>query len=382
MAGNRMNENHSWSASVGRWMGVKVCVHVLLLLFVAAIFCVQQEHQHVLSKDMMGTALMTSLVIFCSVIVHEIAHVYALTSLGGMARRIVLMPWGGNSNFHMPHEPVAKIIVHLAGPFANLVIFLVCSVLLLQGGMSDTASLMNPFQPHVFMFSDGAASLMKIIAWANFQLLVVNLIPCFPFDGAQIIRSMLELLQLDDSKLRSESAIMVIGNGCAFAVIGFAWLLYGQKTGPIEPVWFIMLAAGISMYFAARYSLNQETSRLLDEQGISEQDCDFDPYVPHDSSFFGLTAEEDYQDLARAAIDESDNVTQSQWMLENQLARAAREVEQELHEAHLADEILEKLHNGGGIASLSEDDREVLNRVSRRLRRQRDSQKDAQILGE
>ena len=129
-------------------------------------------------------------------------------------------------------------------------------------------SFMNPFQPNVYMFSDGAVSLIKIIAWVNFQLLVVNLIPCFPFDGAELVRSMLELLQLDDSKLRSESAIMVIGNGCAFGLIGFAWLLYGQKTGPVEPVWFIMLAAGISMYFAARYSLDQETAELLEERSL------------------------------------------------------------------------------------------------------------------
>lgn len=378
-----MNENHSWSASVGRWMGVKVCVHVLLFLFVAAIFCVQYQHLHVLSRDMMGTALMTSMVILCSVIFHEIAHVYALTSLGGHPRRIVLTPWGGNSKFHMPQEPIAKLIVRAAGPFANMAVFLICSVLLLQGGQSDMLSLMNPFQPNVYMFSDGAVSLIKIIAWVNFQLLVVNLIPCFPFDGAELVRSMLELLQLDDSKLRSESAIMVIGNGCAFGLIGFAWLLYGQKTGPVEPVWFIMLAAGISMYFAARYSLEQETAELIEDQALMGQDWDFDPYLPQESSFFGLSPEGDFQDLARAAMEESDSVTQSQWMIENQRARAARELEQETYEAHQADTILEKLHNGGGIASLSEEEREVLNRVSRRLRRQREREtQDAQMQGE
>ena len=77
-------------------------------------------------------------------------------------------------------------------------------------------------------------------------------------------------------------------------------------------------------------------------------------------------------------------MTQSQWMIENQRARAARELEQETHEAHQADTILEKLHNGGGIASLSEDEREVLNRVSLRLRRrrERETQQDAQMQGE
>lgn len=379
-----MSDNHSWSANVGRWMGVKVCVHVLLFLFIAAIFCVQYQHLHVLSRDMLGTALMTSLVILCSVILHEVAHVYALTSLGGTPRRIVLAPWGGISKFHMPQEPVARLIVHAAGPFANMAVFLIGSVLLLQSGQGDMLSLMNPFQPHVYLFSDGAVSFIKIIAWVNFQLLVVNLVPCFPFDGAQIVRSILGILQLDDSRMRSESAIMVIGNGSAFGVIGFAWLLYDQKTGPVEPVWFIMLAAGITMYFAARYSLDQETDELLEEQeAFMGKDWDFDPYLPQESSFFELSPEGDFQELGRASIEDSESATQSQWMVENQRARAARELEQEVHEAHQADAILAKLHVGGGVSSLSEDEREVLNRVSHRLRRQRERDtQDAQMQGE
>ncbi len=367
-----MNETHSWSASAGRWMGVQVCIHVLLLLFVAAIFCVQ--YQHALSRDMMGTALMTSLVILGSVIAHELAHVYTLTSLGGSPRRIILTPWGGNSVFHLPAEPIAKLIVYAAGPFANLALFLICSVMLLQGGQSNLLNLMNPFQPHVYMFSDGAASLLKIIAWTNFQLMLVNLIPCFPFDGAQLTRHILELLQLDDSKLRSESAIMVIGNASALGVIFFAWLMYGQDPGPIEPVWFIMLAAGISLYFAAGYSFNQETGELLEGQGIQGQDWDFDPLFLQESSFIGMSSSHDFHDIAPMAMDELDSVTNSQWMLEKQHERAAEQQQRERYDADQADVILEKLHNGGGIASLSDDEREVLNRVSRRLRKQRESE--------
>jgi hypothetical protein len=116
---------------------------------------------------------------------------------------------------------------------------------------------------------------------------------------------------------------------------------------------------------------------------MTGQDWDFDPYLQHESSFFGLSAEDELQDHALAAFDDSGGITQSQWMLEKQHARDELEREREMHEAHQADSILAKMHNGGGIASLSEREREVLNRVSRRLRRQRDREtQDAQMLGE
>ena len=367
-----MNENHSWSAGIGRWMGVQVSVHVLLMLFIAAIFCVQYQYGHLISRDMAGTAMITTLVLLGSILAHELAHVFALLNLGGMARRIVLTPWGGNSDMYLPSEPVARLIVYAAGPFVNASVFLIATVLLMQSQDVNVASLVNPFRPHGYMLSDSAVSLIKIVAWINFQLLIVNLIPSFPFDGAQIVRSLLEMFGLADSKIRSESALMVLGNGCALTIIGLAWLAYGQNPGPIEPAWFLMLAAGITLYFAGRYSFDCQTATNYENTDrVDERDWDFEGY-PHESSFFGLANADDYQGLP---LDDEEVLsgTESQWMQEKQRARAADERERELREERQADVILEKLHSGGGIGSLSEDDREVLNRVSHRLRKRREN---------
>ena len=367
-----MNENQSWSAGIGRWMGVQVSVHVLLMLFVAAIFCVQYQFNHLINRDMAGTAMITTLVLLGSILVHELAHIFVLFNLGGMARRIVLTPWGGNSNMYLPSEPVARLIVHLAGPFVNASVFLIAAALLTQSHQVDVVSLINPFRPHAYVLSDSVVSLIKIVAWINFQMLVVNLIPSFPFDGANIVRSLFEMFGLADSKIRSESALMVLGNGCALTIIGLSWLAYGQNPGPIEPAWFLMLAAGITLYFAGRYSFDCQTATNNEvPDRIDERDWDFEGY-PHEASFFGLANADDYQDLP---ADDAEVLagTDSQWMQEKQRARAADERERELREERQADVILEKLHSGGGIGSLSEDDREVLNRVSHRLRKRREN---------
>ena len=52
------------------------------------------------------------------------------------------------------------------------------------------------------------------------------------------------------------------------------------------------------------------------------------------------------------------------------LCELQQELQREEEEDRQADEILKKLHNGG-LASLSDDERNILNRVSARLRRQR-----------
>jgi len=66
----------------------------------------------------------------------------------------------------------------------------------------------------------------------------------------------------------------------------------------------------------------------------------------------------------------------SQWLTERQEERLQHERELELAEDEMADEILEKLH-GDGLDSLSDDERELLSRVSERLRRKRGANVDA-----
>ncbi len=366
-----MNENNSWSAGIGRWVGVEVNIHVIFFLVVAFLFAVQWQHAHALSHDQMGTALVTSLVLLMSVVAHEIGHMFSLVNLGGGVNKIVLTPWGGNSDVDLPENPWAQLIVTASGPFVNLAIFMFSAALLLQTNMGSLGDFINVLRPHSFDATSGAVSLFKIAAWVNFYLFVVNLIPCFPFDGAQVVRSILELLGLDVSKIRSECAIMVLGNAVAMVTVGLALFLLDFKHGPVQPMWFFVMSAGIVLYFASRYSFELESKKALANHNTQEWDFD---KLAADAAFYGVS--DDYH----SGLDDpsgEDMISQSQWMTEKQEARQRELMEQESHEDRKADEILEKLHvSGMGIEGLNADERAILNRVSDRLRRRRSAEQE------
>jgi Zn-dependent protease len=366
-----MNENNNWSIGVGRWVGVQVNIHAMLFLFIAFIFSVQWQFADSFRPDQMGTAMVTVAVLLASVIAHEIGHLYALSNLGGSTHRIILTPWGSNSEIEMPSTPWSQLIVSVAGPFVNFGIFLFSASLLMQTNMAQLSDLIHPLGPQRFDASTGAVSLFKIAAWVNFHLLAINLIPCFPFDGAQMVRSMLNLMKLNVPRTRSESAIMVLGNGVAMTIFGLSLFLLDYNRGPIRPVWFYVMIASIALYFASRYSFEKETQNSGDD--YANQDWSFD-HLAASAAFYG--GGEDFHSHLDDPTGE-EMISQSQWMTEKQEARLREIQEREYQEDRIADEILQKIHRGGqGIAGLSEDERAILNRVSDRLRRRRSSEQE------
>lgn len=225
----------------------------------------------------------------------------------------------------------------------------------MQAGNADISQLINPFQPNQFEIGQWQISLVKIVAWTNFQLLLVNLIPCFPFDGAAIVKALVSSMNPDLPKLRLESAIMVMGHAVAFTLIGLSWLVRDYNSGPIQPAWLIMLVGGITLLFAARLSFHNET-QISDSEWDDMADADYESIFEENPLFDFPTDHE--------------NTAYSQWLTEKQQTRLQEELQREEEEDRLADEILKKLH-GDGLSSLSEEERNILNRVSARLRRQR-----------
>ena len=83
-----------------------------------------------------------------------------------------------------------------------------------------------------------------------------------------------------------------------------------------------------------------------------------------------LEYESRYDEPSFFDFPEDENDGYSQWLAEKQEARRREETRIEQQEDRLADKILQRLHEEG-IESISEEDRQLLNRVSMRLRRQR-----------
>ncbi len=350
----QMSDHMSWSASVGRWMGIPVRVHCLFFLFIAAIFAVQTNYT---SPNTIGTAVATSLCLVVCVLLHEFAHIFALTNLGGNVNNIVFTPWGGNSDYSLPETARGKTIVHLAGPFFSGCLFALGASLLVQTDQAKLHELIVPFRPLAFEFKAYEVSIVKIATWINFQLMVLNLIPCFPFDGSGAMRALIGKISDGASAVRRESTLLVIGQATGLTLIGCGWFLSGYDEGPVRPIWFLFATGGIAMLFSARFDYFRQLT-LMDEQWDDDEDPNYDA-IYGDASFF------DFPD------DEQDNY--SQWLVEKQEERERMEREHEDREAKVADEILKKLHKDG-IESLSDEEKSILNRVSARIRSRRRQQ--------
>ena len=356
-----MRDNQIWSTSIGRWCGIPVRAHLFLFLFVAVMFGHEWNVGYPNSNFFAGTAMVTVAALLVAIVLHELAHVFAAASIGGRTDEVVLMPWGGNSEMVLPNQGYAALVAHFAGPFVNGMLFLLGLTLLVQTQYASLAQLINPFRPHRFNPSDWQVSVVEIFTWVNFQLMAVNLIPCFPFDGARIVRTLIEGSGIDRPRYWIETAIRLIGNATAFGMIFLAGILFyrSYEPGNIQPGWLYVSLGGITLLFAAKYSMFQETADA-DEEWREFDELEYSSLYETDSSL--------YLDAAS----ESENLAYSQWLIEKQESRLEAQRLQEQEEDERADAILEKLHaNGGNLGCLTDEERMILDRFSERIRKRR-----------
>ena len=356
-----MKEDRSWSLGIGRWGNVALRVHLLFLLAVIVVFGAEWNVGATNINFFSGTAAVTLMALLAALVIRQAALAFVISCVGADVHEIEFMPWGGNCVSDLDDSNPLAPFANAAGLFANGMLFLMGFVLLYQ---TDQFTAINPFQPQRFDINNSQASALRIFTWINFQLLLVNLIACYPFDGAKIVRSTIANFQLPLSKYRTETAIMLIGHAFAFTLIGTGIILMARNYEPgiraTGPAWVVLLIAGVTLFFSARASMIVETSE------------DVEPWDEHDQKEFAFM----YDTMNAAETkhdDERESLAYSQWLSEKQDERRQFDLNREFEEDSWADRVLEKLHaNGGDLACLTDPERGVLNRFSERVRRRRE----------
>ena len=149
------------------------------------------------------------LAIFLIVLLHEFGHAFACRQVGGQANEIVLWPLGGVAYVRPPSRPGAELWSIAAGPLVNVVLvpvlFGVVWFCRTQGWIET--------EPDLRRF---LADLIVI----NFVLLAFNLLPIYPLDGGQILRS---LLWFGLGRGRSLQVASIIGFLGVAALVGLAF---------------------------------------------------------------------------------------------------------------------------------------------------------------
>jgi Zn-dependent protease len=163
------------------------------------------------------------LALFLIVMVHEFGHALACRQVGGAANQIVLWPLGGVAYVAPPPRPGATLWSIAAGPLVNLVLLPILWILaVLCRSLGWAASM-----PDLY-------ALLEAVRFINLGLLIFNMLPIYPLDGGQILRSLLWFVL---GRARSLQVATIIGfAGVAGFFILAVW---------IQSVWFAVLGVFI-----------------------------------------------------------------------------------------------------------------------------------------
>ena len=181
---------------------------------------------------MMG--LSASLLLFVSVLLHELSHSLVAKAKNIRVDSITLFFFGGVAGIgDEDMKPMDELQMALAGPLFSL----------LLGGVFF---LLYKFNGSFFL-----TAISFYLYQLNLILAIFNLVPGFPLDGGRAFRAILYAHYKD---LKKATRIAVAG-GKFFAGVLILLGIFGLVTGTINGVWFILL--GGFLYFIAGVSYEQ-----------------------------------------------------------------------------------------------------------------------------
>ena len=178
--------------------------------------------------------VVTSLLFFASVVLHELGHTALALRYGVPVREINLFIFGGVAILTR-ESPSAKaeFWIAIAGPIVSLLLAAGFGLLWLAGG--EWVYLAAP---------------VYWLAWINFTLAVFNLIPGFPLDGGRILRAI--VWHFNGSLHRATQIASGVGQFVAFGFI--AWGVFTMFSGSFSGGlwiafigWFLQNAAAATL---------------------------------------------------------------------------------------------------------------------------------------
>jgi Zn-dependent protease/CBS domain-containing protein len=175
--------------------------------------------------------------LYLSVLVHELAHSVVAKGYGLPVRRILLYPLGGVSEIEREApSPGREFAVAAAGPAMSLVLAGIC------WGLWQFAS------------NGGAGALIAVLLWANLIVAGFNLLPGLPLDGGRMLRAV--VWKITGKPNTATIAAAWGGRVLAIAVLVIPALPFFRSLvggDMVTTVWTVVIAA--FMWFGASQSI-------------------------------------------------------------------------------------------------------------------------------
>jgi Zn-dependent protease len=342
-----MRDHVSWSLGLyrGRNLAVRAHASFLGLAVVAISFAAYDPRVGV------GYGALALVVLFLSILAHELGHFLAASRSGSAGDQIVILPVGGLAQSNLLQDSQQELVNSLAGPAVNVVIWLLAGPLVMLAGGS-LLGLLNPLRPIELFDGPIWAVSVKLVYWINWLLLLANALPAAPLDGVRIYRALLW------PACDYRNAVTIVARAAQLLAIGFClagWFGQDWLDTATVPAMAPCGLLALFLFFSARQDLARLEDPELDDDLFS---YDFSQ---------GYTSLESGADRPRRRAGGLRG-----WLERRRRERQQRQLEVERDEERQVDDILARLHEIG-IDSVTPKERALLERVSARFRNRQQS---------
>jgi Zn-dependent protease len=212
---------------IARVWGIPVLIHPtwLIILLISTVAFARDYQPAASGGDLMiwGLAFLTALLLFVSVLLHELGHSLVALSQGVKVISIKLFLLGGVASVDREcATPKGAALVAAAGPAVSLVL----------------AGLFLALRVPAGQLAPGLGQMVLQLGLLNLTLALFNLLPGLPLDGGLLLKAL--VWQISGSQRRG----IQVANGCgrflSFMALGLGtWMLLKGVGGP--GLWLLVL---------------------------------------------------------------------------------------------------------------------------------------------
>lgn len=189
------------------------------------------EYKHWSTSEYWLVGAVTAVLLFASVLIHELGHSLLARRYGISVPRITLFIFGGVSQLaEEPKSAAAEFWIAIVGPVTSLALAAV---------FYELKPLVASPQP--------VLAIVTYLALINFMLAIFNLVPGFPLDGGRVLRAIVWRVTGKFQTATSVAALTGRFIGFALIVLGVWQALSGNLLNGLWIAfigWFLESAAG------------------------------------------------------------------------------------------------------------------------------------------